>query len=189
MSYGEPDGRGSSSHSQQPRWVLEIGNVDGSRPRILNETIVGPNCSGGNPTAFMRVVDGNDSPPPPPPPSPVLSKRRRESVSLSDPNSATGNKRVKTKYGCYQLSVNNEFSISSAVQEDELEKSNSGSTTTSTSTIVNDGSSQKSSIKSVLVNRPRPTQGLDYSILGIGGWAVLRVPVPVDDEGYVSGSS
>lgn len=30
-----------------------MGDVSGDRPRILNLTIVGPKCGGGNPTTFI----------------------------------------------------------------------------------------------------------------------------------------
>lgn len=181
MSHDKPNGHHSNNHNQQSRWVLTNGNVDGSRPRILNETVVGPKCSGGNPTAFMGKEDGiHDAPPPPsPPPAPMPLKRRRDSLSSIDADSVEGVKRIKTRHGYYEFDVSNEFSLSSNVHE--ADESNNGAETASTSTIVNDGSSQKSSVKSVPVNRSRPAQGIELSIFGIGSWAVL--PEPIKDEG------
>jgi len=42
-----------------PTYKQAFGEVDGDRPRILNETIVGPNCGGGNPTVYIGKEDGS----------------------------------------------------------------------------------------------------------------------------------
>jgi hypothetical protein len=43
---------------ENPMYKPDVVEVDGDRPRILNETIVGPNCGGGSPTVFMGKKGG-----------------------------------------------------------------------------------------------------------------------------------
>lgn len=203
MSHNELDRHHSDHHNQESAWKLINGDVDGSRPTILNETIA-RNYGGGSPTVFrgieggkwnvllmtvhglMIVIVGNHAtlptPPPPRSPLPHMSKRRQGSLSSTGSNSVRGGKRVKTRHALFSLSDTGEFSLSNEL-EDEAHTNDSEASIASTSTIVNVGSSHVGSVKSVADNT---VQGGDL-FFGIGSWVHVVIPTPIEDEGYVSG--
>jgi hypothetical protein len=95
-------------------------------------------------------------------------------------------KRVKTKYGSYIVSGENEFELSITRDENTEEEYIQDTISTPPSSVVNDGSFSKSSLQSSVSSVSLRGPDSNPLLLAFtGSWADDLTPPPTqDDEGY-----
>lgn len=163
-----------------PRTELDLGEVDGDRPRILNEAIVGSDYGSGEPTMYIgRKTEG------------WLNRHKKrpfnmDSDSDSDVEDVVPVKRVKTKYGYYTLSANG-FILINANADNEVKDD----LTARTSIIVHDDISTQSCKSLASIISLRRNNSMTTTLAFIGSWAASALTTldRPDDEGYQSDPS
>jgi len=156
----------------------DLGEVDGDRPKILNEAVVGPDCGGGNPTAYMgKGAEGHHL---------VPQGFRRGRALEADDSVAT--KRVKTDFGYYTLSASGGFELSDPRATEEAKEQNGELTVTiRTSVVVRDDKSITSCQSSVSIVSLRREDTVSRNVSYAGSWAEpTSAPTGPEDEGYQS---